>query len=512
MAHTRGQIWLLLGALLLLIPLWWWEQTRPPAESPVYPVVAPETGAYDPASGVLTVSLSHPDTAVSILATTDGRDPTPSDLLSKPLQILAPSTAVVKSRLAYPDGTLGPVQTHNYFVGIPSQLPLLSITTEPDNLFGPQGIYRDENALERGIAWERAATAVFYDPLADPDNNQWQSDLGLRLHGGNSRNFDKKSFRLYFREQYGTPQLNFPLFTDSDPDVPQSFDKLVVHSGGQDSGEFSRTWTLLHNQLASDTAREMGLVAPRSRPVLLFLNGEPWGIYHLRERPDEQFLRDTYGVEKPIILNSPDTDGRETIPPADRATWDALLDYAATHDLRDPAAYAYIQTQIDLGSFIDYHILQLYSANTDWPGHNYQVFRPDVPGGRWHWLVWDMDYTFGLEPRFTEYPSSTAENDTFAQLFELTEMGAGGGHTLLFRQLWANDTFRARFQTRLDELLATTLSPETMLGRIDALTAVLAPEIPFEEGRWETRSRWTTGIETMRDFVQRRPEAMSNEQ
>ena len=54
-----------------------------------------------------------------------------------------------------------------------------------------------------------------------------------------------------------------------------------------------------------------------------------------------------------------------------------------------------------------------------------------------------------------------------------------------------------------------------MLARLESLTAVLAPEIPFEDGRWETRSRWSTGIETMRDFIQRRPDilrAMSNKQ
>jgi hypothetical protein len=504
----RGQKWILFGALLLLLPLWWWEQSRPPAGAAalVYPEVVPASGAYDPASGFLTVGLSHPDPTVAILASTDGRDPTSIDSITQPLTIRAPRTAVVKSRLQYPDGTLGPVQTHSYFVGLSTDLPLLSIVTDPENLWGDRGIYREENVLERGRPWEKPATAVYVDPLAETDseNRQWQSDVGLRLHGGNSRTFDKKSFRLYFRNEYGQPQLNFPLFTEPNS-RPNSFDKLVVHGGGQDIGEFSRTWTLLRNQLSSEIAQEMGLVAPRSRPVLLFLNGEPWGIYHLRERPDEQFLRDAYGVETPIILDSPDTDGREKIPATDRAAWDHLLDYAATNDLNDPAAYAYVQTQIDLESFIDYHILQIYAANTDWPGHNYQLFRPDVPAGRWHWLVWDMDYTFGLEPRFALYPSSTAENDTLAQILTMTEPGAGGGHTVLFRKLWQNDAFRAQFKARLDELLRTTLSEEAQLARLEALTAVLVNEIPYEEGRWETRSRWSSGAESMRDFVQRRP-------
>ena len=476
-------------------------------ESPIYPVVTPRSGAYDPDGGILTVRLNHPDTAVLLLVTTDGRDPTHHDRFTAPsLTIRAPRTAVVKSRLLHPDGTLGPVQTDSYFVGIPSDLPLLSISTEPENLFGAQGIYHEDNSQERGRSWEKSATAVYVDPLADRDSDarQWQSDVGLRLHGGNSRTFAKKSFRLYFRDEYGLGQLEFPLFDSA----PNSFDKLVVHASGQDIGEFSRTWTLMHNHLAGEVAREMGLVAPRSRPVLLFLNGEPWGIYYLRERPDEQFLRDTYAVETPMLLSSPDTDGRESIPPADRAAWDALLEYAAVHDFRDPAVYAYIQTQIDLNSFIDYHILQLYSANADWPTHNYQLFRPDVPAGRWYWLVWDMDYTFGLEPRFDLYPSSTAENNTIEQLFELTDIGTGGGHTLLFRRLWTNADFWARFTARQDELLETILSPEAMLARIEAHTAVLAPEIWHEEARWESRSRWETGIQTMREFVQKRPEVL----
>ena len=38
----------------------------------------------------------------------------------------------------------------------------------------------------------------------------------------------------------------------------------------------------------------------------------------------------------------------------DRENWDHLLQFVESHDLAEPANYAYVQSQVDMANFIDY--------------------------------------------------------------------------------------------------------------------------------------------------------------
>ncbi|MDV7390048.1 hypothetical protein RZS08_01790, partial [Arthrospira platensis SPKY1] len=91
------------------------------------------------------------------------------------------------------------------------QLLIIALTIPQDDLFGTHGIYNQYH--QRGIAWERKANMHYFE--ADGEL-AFQTDVGLRIHGGNSRRFALKSFRLYFRNAYGLNTLNYPLFKDKD--------------------------------------------------------------------------------------------------------------------------------------------------------------------------------------------------------------------------------------------------------------------------------------------------------
>ncbi|MDO8952849.1 MAG: chitobiase/beta-hexosaminidase C-terminal domain-containing protein, partial [Draconibacterium sp.] len=91
-------------------------------------------------------------------------------------------------------------------------IPTISVTTDPDNLFGSQqGIY--VNAEYHGREWERPANIELINPDGSPGFN---INAGIRIRGGWSRHDDypKHAFRLFFRSEYGAGKLNFPLFGD----------------------------------------------------------------------------------------------------------------------------------------------------------------------------------------------------------------------------------------------------------------------------------------------------------
>ncbi|HEY54086.1 MAG TPA: hypothetical protein G4N94_11575, partial [Caldilineae bacterium] len=111
-------------------------------------------------------------------------------------------------------------------------LPVLSIVTSRADMFGSLGIYA--YPLKHGREWERPASMELFSA----DDPGFQVNAGVRIHGGTSRNPEKSakhSFRLYFRGDYGPPQLEQAIFPDTHI---ESFDKLVVRANLADCWVF----------------------------------------------------------------------------------------------------------------------------------------------------------------------------------------------------------------------------------------------------------------------------------
>ncbi|MBN1313524.1 MAG: CotH kinase family protein [Anaerolineae bacterium] len=474
--------------------------SRPLSEAAVSlePVFSLPGGYYDQ-DIQLEIDVSYPD-AYAIF-TADGSVPTQTTgtPYTHPIQMSAatPAVTVIRARAVLPQGKLGPVVSASYVVGIEATLPIISLIVDPGDLWAPDhGIYA--NPLERGIAWERAADITY----VDRDRRLgFHIPAGIRIHGGAGRRSDKKSFRLYFRRQYGTGQLKYPLFADSTVDT---FEQLVLHSGGQDWSlsykPREENWTLIRNQLADALAIQSGGIAAHSQPAIVFLNGELWGIYQIRERLDEHFLADHLDIQEADILLAPHIVPGQVVQPERNEHWEHFLQYVETHDLADPASYAYIQSQIDVANFIDYNIRQLYTANTDWSQYNVKQFRPRVQGGRWHWFVTDTDSGFGAN----RIPPDSHVSTDMVQ-YMLTSMREDEPYLLLLQKLLENPAFLERFLSRTADLLNTTFAPQSVLSHINALAAELEPDIAYETVRWSSAVDWASNIEEMRDFARRRP-------
>ena len=463
---------------------------------------ATTTPAFSVAGGYydrdVLLEISAPDPSARVLFTLDGSTPTRANasVYARPIRLSAstPAVTVVRARAVWPDDRLGPMASASYFVGVEAALPMMSLIVDPDDLWdGERGIYA--NPQERGVEWERPVDVS----LVDRDRRSgFHLSAGLRFLGHGTRDFAKKAFRLYFRQEYGVSRLAYPLYPGSQVDT---FKRLVLHNSGQDRPVFPHTnWTHLRNPLATELVYQLGGLATHTRPVLLFINGELWGIYQLRERLDRIFLADHYGVEEADFLEAPDVPGQSEIIMGDRSEWDRLLGYLEGHDLADPASYAYVESQVDIGNFLDYNILQIYTSNDDWPHQNVHQFRPRVQGGRWQWMFWDNDRGFAAEP------VGRVDANIIAPLLEHDNEYTRGRDVLLVRKLLGNPGFREWFLSRTADLLNTVLAPSSVIEQIDALAAELEPDIAYEASRWSVTSNWAASVEVLRDFARRRPD------
>ncbi len=451
------------------------------------PILSHPSGVYE-SDIVLTISAP----SGQILFTTDGSlpDVETAAVYETPIVLRAdsPGMTVIRARTVMPNGQMSDPVTASYMMGMKPELPVLSLAVETDALWDE---YMEANKvfLMTGAEWERPSRVTYFD-----ENGRIAFDVGagVRLHGQASRLFDKKSFRLYFRDEYGTRRLNFPLFAGNQV---TSFDNLVLHNGGQDSSSYSANWTLLRTDVISHLARETHAISTYNKPILLFFNGELMGVYNLRERMDETFFKDHFGLDGVEIVdslyrNEDDSEAAEA--------WRALNEYADTHDLADPDHYAYIESQLNIENMIDHYILQMYGANTDWPHFNERVVRADDQLGRWHHVMWDVDYNLGL------FPASSVDENMVTWVMN-SDRPEVYFYTGLFRALMDNPQFRNQFLLRSADLLNTTLHPEHVQPIINSLAEGIRPDIGFEIARWSSSGNWEESILQLNQFAEKRP-------
>ena len=363
-------------------------------------------------------------------------------------------------------------------------LPVVSICADSLSLFSydtgimVQGAHLDPenpqwtgNYYENGREWERCINVEYYAI----DNKGFNQQAGLRTHGGNGRRFAQKSFKIYAREEYGKKRFKYKIFDDCDV---TSFKHLVLKP-------FKSAWTQagLQNYLTCLLARNFNLDQLACRPVVLFLNGEYWGIYFVQEKPDERYLENHYDVdpETPNIISN----WFGQVDAGQNTTFLELMDFASVADLSCDEAYRQMSEKIDIDNFIDYQIYEIWTANVDWPANNMRCWQ--VPGQKWRWFFFDGDACL-QSADIDSYLYATDDGDAF--------WPSNATSTLLFRALLKNDDFRKRFLTRLkavnQSLLNYDNTKKILRDAVDLVKKEIPNQVkrfnfPVDVGEWEAR-------------------------
>ncbi|MEM7117447.1 MAG: CotH kinase family protein [Chloroflexota bacterium] len=349
-------------------------------------------------------------------------------------------------------------------------IPTLSIVTDVDNLFDPEtGIYF--NSLEHGRDWERPLSVEWIEPNG---RSGFQVDAGLRVHGGGSRVpriSPKKSFRLYFRSDYGPSKLNFDLFQDENAVV--EFDKLVLRGGSNNkwhhwSASQRPIALYVRDQFARESQRAMGHVSPYGTYVHLYLNGLYWGVYNAVERIDDNYVTDYLGGEKAdwdVVKMGPE--GEVEVAEGSIAAWHKLFELAEG-DMTDEAAFQAVLEYLDLENFVDYVILMHFIENNDWPDTNWYAARDRTGSEGFQFFAWDSEVSLKVKARNiidSTYPFSPAE---------------------LFQKLRVNDNFQMMFADRIHEHLFNdgALTAEATAARFAVLADHVSLPIIAESARW----------------------------
>lgn len=420
------------------------------------PAVLTKEGVYNDVDAV-SVQLSAPG---QIRYTLDGSVPTEeSPVYEGPLKLT--STTVIRM-LSYEEGKLpSDVITASYIINENHTLPVLSLVSDPVEMFGKSGVYTKPYSGK-----EIAGSLSLFE-----NGEGFTINCGIEMHGHTSLQLPKRSFKINFRGLYGASLLTYEVFGEEGPDL---YDSLCIRAG-QDYGK-----TIFREQLFTSLCLDATdyVLAQRDKFCILYINGEYYGIYCLKEALGEMFYAEnrTVTAESVDIEEAPCLNGDDMLE---------LIRYARDYDMTNAAHYEYVTSRINIDSLIDWMIMEAYSGNGDIQ-QNLRYFRSSDNGNRWEYAFFDLDWAFYYENCFTHVLSSEKDWQ----------------HITLCRNMMKNPDFRARFLERVSYHMNNVLADENVLARIDYYETLLDPEVERERKRWGgSYESWQASVKEMREYL-----------
>jgi len=417
----------------------------------------------------MTLSLTPKEAGSSIHYTLDGSNPDASDpVYEAPITI---SEQTLFRACAIAEGkSPGEIYTALFIEETEHQIPVVSLTTDPQNLWSNKGIYKSTHDI-KGI--QKPAHIAFLGA-----EGSFAMDCTIAMRGATSLLAQpKKSFTVRFKDSLDG-LLHYDLFGDG---KILDYTSIVLRAD-QESSYSSYLHDSLYGHIVS-TDYEGTMLGMNSRHIALYLNGEYWGIYSIREHISEEFTAshlqvptDTTDIEKYFITRQDTT---------------LYTAYASARDGRlTNEEYAYCEEVLDLPSFADWMIFEAYVGNIDINGNTRYVYTS--ADGKWRCALVDVD--LGM-----------FSNRAFPLVLEALNNGT------LPSALIKRAEFRNLLIDRFQYLLSGPLSNENVAENTHELAALLRTEIPREKDRWGGRpQQWEAMVTAILNYCDGRDREMSD--
>ena len=382
-------------------------------------------------NGAVSLSLTSETGGATIRYTTDGSEPTLSNgtdfTTAITLNPINDKTGHVIRARSFATGMIpSKVKTHTYLINQNinlSQNPALIFTgddgraffknhgilaihegTYVSNRWQANGINSYNIPINRGRQYERP----LHLELMYPDGRGGlREDAGIRISSSPysrprlrltntadspwpSNSTQKPSFNIYFRNDYGADEVQFPWV--SDEYEVDKFQQLRIRAGKND---------ILNPFIVDEVVRrlfsDVGQQSSNGIITSVYINGELKGFFNMAERLREPFFQDHHDSNK-------EWDVRQVndFANGDAIKWNEMI-ALLQQDLTVLANYEAVQQMLDVDNFIDYLLVNIYGATRDWPQNNWVAARERSDTGLWRFYVWDAEMSYGHGNRPTSY-------------------------------------------------------------------------------------------------------------
>ena len=360
-----------------------------------------------------------------------------------------------------------------YLINGSHELPVVQVRIDPKYLWSEQeGMYiSGSNGITGNCSddidrnwnqdWRRPVSIRYFESGGDLAFNQ---DAEMKIAGGCSRGFSLKAFNVFLEET-----VEYPLFQQLDYN---DYKRFKLRGSGND---FPLTM-IRDGAIQSMLYDQADIDLMAYEPVVVYLNNQYWGFYGMREFFNKHYLETHHEIDKDSIdlIKNPYT--WFEVKEGDKNDWDDLTNFIENNSFQNLTNYNQLADRIDIDEFMNYHIAQIYIANYDWPGNNSTVWRDKRAGGKWRWMLYDLD----LSTNYAWWTPSEANYNMIQHA--TTPFGPYWPNpseaTLFFRKILENQYFEYEFAQRTCTFGQVAFAPDRAEHFIDSLAANIESEIP----------------------------------
>lgn len=371
--------------------------------------------------------------------TTDGTTPTATHgTVSVTGKFYVTRTTVYRFVLYGDDALPSPVVTRTFIRQTGSYyLPILSVATDPDNLYDDQiGVYtKGTNGISgRGqdspcnwnMDWERPVNMEYivpdekgvYQMLLNQETDFKIAGGWSRAYGGGNGWTMKSSFRLKAAKVYeGVNSFDARIYTDQKK--YNKYKTLQVRNGGNDT--YSR---LIDPAIQQIIIRSGFYVDCQDwQPCHVFFNGAYLGMLNIRDNNNKHYGESNYGIDddemdyfeidptEGYLQGEGDVEAMKQWLSLSRQ----LADNPTDHKL-----WKQICAIADVDEFCNYMAAECYIGAGDWltNSNNLKGFRSRKDGGRFHFVMYDTDSGFSNDNMIGSLRSMLGGNDSRYSQFD----------------------------------------------------------------------------------------------
>jgi len=358
------------------------------------------------------------------------------------------------------------VATESYFLASGYSLPVLSITTDSINLYGPDGIFDNYNT-----DWKKPCVIEYFDK---DGIKQFESRASIKPDGGagGSRSNPQHSVTIepsnsLFGE--GIP-VKYPLIPAKS--YIKEFDAFYLRNG-------SNYW----NQYPQKDATFMRIMQETNAnsqaysPVIAYVNGEYFGVYELREKANEGYFATNYGNDRDSLdlLSVSYFYGAgilRTVKGSD-ASFYTMKDLITTYDPSANDYFAVCNKKLDLNNFVDYIVGENWFANYDWIYNNIKIARTQSTDNKWRFFLQDLELGLG------------GWSDFNSNLFDyFRTQNLPNPYWEIFNGLNQNVKFNNLFINRYADLMNTIFQSNYYAPIVESMYQQLLPDLPKHFEKW----------------------------
>ena len=454
------------------------------ANKPIFSLIA---GFYN---SQVTVGITAPANT-TVRYTIDGSRPTNNSSVYTG-DIVIPTTTVLRATAYHDDPNILPsfITTNTYFIDEVHNVPVISVS-------GGSAI----NSLLNG----NQSAPLGYFEMFDENGNEVDEGQGeYNKHGNDSWAYSQRGFDWIMRDQTGyDDDVSGQIFEQKNR---TEYQRLIFKAAANDNYQSQQgahvrdayVHTLSH-------LADMEMDERTSKFCVVYVNGEYWGVYDMREKVDDHDFTKYYYDQGKQWIDFIKTWGGTWEEYGSRDDWDTMRDFVFNNDMTDPANYAFVEEQLEVLSLIDYVLLHAHIVSADWLNWNTAWWRgrnPDGGAQKWRYILWDEDATFGHYINYTGVPNTSANADPC----NVELIGSDfEGHIEIFTTLYENEDFRQLYINRYADMNNSFFNCDFMIGLLDSMVSVIEPEMTRHIDRWgnggDSYDDWQDNVQTLKDFI-----------